>query len=70
VLETVGDLTSLPSRPGSQPSNPFHTRQSIFERVADGDVLWVDWMLIFRNGAVGMAQVAKEGFKPVYSTKG
>jgi hypothetical protein len=34
----------------------------------DGDVLWVDWMLIFRNGAVGMAQVAKGGVKPVYST--
>ena len=34
----------------------------------DGDVLWVDWMLIFRNGAVGMAQVAKGEVKPVYST--
>jgi hypothetical protein len=34
----------------------------------DGAVLWVDWLLFFRNGAVAMAQVAKGDVKPVYST--
>jgi hypothetical protein len=34
----------------------------------DGAVLWVDWMLFFRNGAVAMAQGAKGDVKPVYST--
>jgi hypothetical protein len=32
----------------------------------DGEVLWVDWLLLFRNGAVGMAQVAKGKIQPVY----
>jgi hypothetical protein len=69
VLETTGDadVTALQAWLAAQRSR--FTLDNIFLSARrDGDVLWVDWMLIFRNGAVGMAQVAKGEVKPVYST--
>jgi hypothetical protein len=69
VLETVGDadVTALQAWLAAEQSR--FTPDKIFVSARrDGDVLWVDWMLIFRNGAVGMAQVAKGEVKPVYST--
>jgi hypothetical protein len=69
VLETVGDadVTALQAWLAAQ--QPRFTLDKVFLSARrDGDVLWVDWMLIFRNGAVGMAQVAKGEVKPVYST--
>ena len=69
VLETLGDadVTALQSWLAAQ--QPRFTLDKVFLSARrDGDVLWVDWMLIFRNGAVGMAQVAKGEVKPVYST--
>jgi len=70
VLETVGDadVTALQTWLAAQ--RPRFTLDKVFLSARrDGEVLWVDWMLIFRNGAVGMAQVAKGEVKPVYSTK-
>jgi hypothetical protein len=70
VLETTGDadVTALQAWLAAQRSR--FTLDNIFLSARrDGDVLWVDWMLIFRNGAVGMAQVAKGEVKPVYSTR-
>src|SRR5262245_35778423 len=69
VLETVGDadVTALQAWLAAQ--QPRFTLDKVFLSARrDGDVLWVDWLLIFRNGAVGMAQVAKGEIKPVYST--
>lgn len=34
----------------------------------DGDVVWIDWLLLFGNGAAALAQVAKGKATPVYST--
>jgi len=68
-LETVGDadVTALQGWLAAQ--QPRFTLDKVFLSARrDGDVLWVDWMLIFRNGAVAMAQVAKGEVKPVYST--
>jgi hypothetical protein len=69
VLETEGeaDVSALQAWLAAQ--QPRFTLDKIFLSARrDGDVLWVDWMLIFRNGAVGMAQVAKGDVKPIYST--
>jgi hypothetical protein len=70
VLETIGDadVTVLQAWLVAQQSR-FTLDKVFLSAWRDGDVLWVDWMLIFRNGAVGMAQVAKGEVKPVYSTK-
>src|SRR5262245_34328906 len=70
VLETTGeaDFTVLQAWLAAQQSR--FTLDNIFLSARrDGDVLWVDWMLLFRNGAVAMAQVAKGEAKPVYSTR-
>jgi len=70
VLETTGeaDVTVLQAWLAAQQSR-FTLDNIFFSARRDGDVLWVDWMLLFRNGAVGMAQVAKGEVKPVYSTR-
>ena len=52
VLETLGevDVTALQSWLAAQ--QPRFTLDKVFLSARrDGDVLWVDWMLIFRNGA-------------------
>ncbi len=69
VLETVGDadVTALQTWLATQQSR-FMLDKIFMSARRDGDVLWVDWMLLFRNGAVGMAQVAKGDVQPVYST--
>jgi hypothetical protein len=68
-LETVGDadVTALQAWLAAQQSR-FTLDKVFLSARRDGDVLWVDWMLIFRNGTVGMAQVAKGEVKPVYTT--
>jgi hypothetical protein len=68
VLETEGDADVSALQAWLAAQQPRFTLDRAFLSVRrDGDVLWVDWMLIFCNGAVGMAQVAKGGVKPVYS---
>jgi hypothetical protein len=69
VLETVGDadVTALQAWLAAQQPR-FRLDKVFLSARRDGEVLWVDWMLVFRNGAVGMAQVAKGEVKPVYST--
>src|SRR5262249_54745939 len=68
-LETQGDadVAALQAWLAAQQSH-FALDKVFLSARRDGDVLWVDWMLFFRNGAVGMAQVAKGDIKPVYST--
>jgi len=68
VLETPGeaDVSALQAWLAAQQSR-FNLDKVFLSARRDGDVLWVDWMLMFRNGAVGMAQVAKGMAKPVYS---
>jgi hypothetical protein len=68
VLDAPGevDVTALQAWLASQ-QRRFNLDKVFLSARRDGDVLWVDWMLMFRNGAVGMAQVAKGGAKPVYS---
>jgi hypothetical protein len=69
VLETVGDADVTVLQTWLAAQQPRFTLDKVFLSARrDGDVLWVDWMLLFRNGAVGMAQVAKGEVKPVYST--
>lgn len=34
----------------------------------DGEVVWIDWLILFPNGAAALAQVAKGNIRPVYST--
>ena len=69
VLETVGDADVAALQTWLAAQQPRFTFDKVFLSARrDGDVLWVDWLLIFRNGAVGMAQVAKGEVKPVYST--
>ena len=69
VLETVGevDVTALQAWLAAQQTR-FTLDKIFLSARRDGDVLWVDWMLFFRNGAVGMAQAAKGNVQPVYST--
>ena len=69
VLETVddADVTALQAWLAAQHSR-FTLDKIFLSARRDGDVLWVDWLLLFRNGAVGMAQVAKGNVQPVYST--
>jgi hypothetical protein len=69
MLETVGDADVTTLQAWLTAQQPRFTLDKVFLSARrDGDVLWVDWMLIFRNGAVGMAQVAKGEVKPVYTT--
>jgi hypothetical protein len=69
VLETEGDADVAALQAWLAAQQPHFTLDKAFLSARrDGEVLWVDWMLIFRNGAVGMAQVAKGEVKPVYST--
>ena len=69
VLETVGDADVAALQAWLAAQQPRFTLDKAFLSARrDGVVLWVDWLLIFRNGAVGMAQVAKGEVKPVYST--
>ena len=69
VLETVeeADVTALQAWLTAEQSR-FTLDKIFLSARRDGAVLWVDWMLFFRNGAVAMAQVAKGDVKPVYST--
>lgn len=68
VWETSGDpdITALNAWLAEQ------RRRWPFEKILlsarrDGDVLWIDWLLTFRNGAAGMIQVAKGRVFPAYA---
>jgi hypothetical protein len=69
VLETLeeADFTALQAWLAAEQTR-FALDKVFLSARRDGAVLWVDWMLFFRNGAVAMAQVAKGDIKPVYST--
>ena len=69
VLETLeeADVAALQTWLAAEQTR-FTLDKIFLSARRDGAVLWVDWMLFFRNGAVAMAQVAKGDVKPVYST--
>jgi hypothetical protein len=69
VLETLeeADVTALQAWLTAEQTR-FTLDKIFLSARRDGAVLWVDWLLVFRNGAVAMAQVAKGDVKPVYST--
>ncbi len=60
------DVTALYAWVAAQQERFAPTKMLVGAR-RDGEVLWVDWLLTFRNGAVGMAQVAKGPVRPVYT---
>lgn len=68
VLETSGepDVTELSAWLAAQRSR-FAVNKVLMSARRDGDILWVDWLLIFRNGAAGTVQVAKGKVQPAYA---